>query len=176
MTVLSGDMWEPSWESLFLERWTELILRCITTVKYKIKLNGNLTSEFTPSRDIQQGDPLSPYIYVICAQGFSSLLNGLCAQKLIKGLRMANRGPIISHLFFGNDSLILFKADPYSCLNVKEAITTYEDASGQLINFDKSALTFSPNTLHLNQTRVKQILGIKESKGHNLYLGAPSFS
>lgn len=143
---------------------------------YKIKLNGNLSREFKSSRGIRQGDPLSPYIFVICAQGFSYLLNGLSSQKLIKGLRLANRGPIISHLFFADDSLILFKADPYSCINIKESLSTYEEASGQMINFDKSALTFSPNTIPLNQARVKQILGIRECRGHDLYLGAPSFS
>lgn len=52
----------------------------------------------------------------------------------------------------------------------------YELAFGQVINYDKSTLSFSPKTLKVNQDRVNQHLKIKESKRHELYLGAPSFS
>lgn len=83
---------------------------------------------------------------------------------------------MITHLFFADDSLLFFKADQESCRNIKECFDMYEGASGQLINYEKSALTFSPCTRKINQQRVKQYLRIKESKSHELYLGAPSFS
>lgn len=70
---------------------------------------------------------------------------------------MASRGPTISHLFFGDDSLMFFKADPDSCKAVKECLEHYEIASGHVINFEKSALSFSPETMPINQDRVKQV-------------------
>lgn len=160
----------------FSSKWTELIMRCIKTVKYRVRVNGNLTKPFSPTRGIRQGDPLSPYIFVICAQGLSSLLKGCNSMGLIKGLKMASRGPTITHLFFADDSLIFFKADPNSCVHVKESLESYEAASGQVINLDKSALSFSPNTAGGNQQRVKEILRIRVSRSHELYLGVPSFS
>lgn len=86
------------------------------------------------------------------------------------------RGPTITHLFFADDSLVLFKADDASCRGVKECLSYYERALEQVINYDKSALIFSPNTRSSNQQRVKQYLNMKESRSHELYLGAPSFS
>lgn len=160
----------------FSSRWINLIMRCIKSVSYAFKVNGTLTEKISPSRGLRQGDPLSPYIFVICAQFLSSLLKGYQSQGLIKALKMANKGPTISHLFFADDIIVFFKADPHSCRNIKECLDYYEKASGQLINYDKSALSFSPCTLNSNQERVKQLLQIRESKSHELYLRAPSFS
>lgn len=160
----------------FSRRWTDLILNCMSSVSYRIKLNGELSRQIRPTRGIRQGDPLSPYIFVICAQGLSSLITGNKVQGTLKGLKLASRGPEITHLFFADDSLVFFKADPFSCCTVKECLVEYEAASGQVINYDKSALSFSPYTLPCNQDRVKQVLKIRMSRSHQLYLGAPSFS
>lgn len=160
----------------FSNKWTKLVLRCVSSVSYKIKINGQLTSGFSPSRGIRQGDPLSLYIFVICAQGLSSLLKVFNHLGWIKRLKMASRGLTITNLFFADDNLLFFKADPISCKYVKERLDIYEQASGQVINFEKSALSFSQSTLSSNQDRVKQILRIRESRRHKLYLGMPSFS
>ncbi|WP_178121759.1 reverse transcriptase domain-containing protein, partial [Pseudomonas sp. FSL R10-2172] len=60
----------------FEERWIDLIMTCVSTVSYKIKVNGELTEEIVPTRGLRQGDPLSPYLFLICAEAFSGLLNG----------------------------------------------------------------------------------------------------
>lgn len=153
-------------------------MRCVKLVSYAFKVNGELTGKVYPARGLRQGDPLLPYLFILCTctQGFSALLKAYHAEGLFKGVRMARRGPIITHLFFTDDSLIFFKADAISCRNIKECLEIYELASSQVINFDKSALTFSPYTLRINQERVKHILKIKVSRCHELYLGAPSFS
>lgn len=153
----------------FSRKWTKLILRCVTSVSYRIKFNGETidtiiretTDTIIPSRGIRQGDPLSPYLFVIVAQGLSSLLKSYCAQGKIKGLKMANRGLTITHFFFADDSLVFFKADSDSCKAVKKCLEYYEKVSGQVINFEKSALSFSPVTLSINQKRVKQVLKIR---------------
>lgn len=160
----------------FSPKWIDLILRCISSVSYTFTFNGSYTKRIYPTRGLRQGDPLSPYIFVICAQGLSSLINGFQTQCLIKGVRMAFRGPTISHLFFADDGIIFFKADASTCRNIRECLESYEKALGQVINFDKSALTFSPQTKTLNQERVKHFLQIRESRSRELYLGAPSFS
>lgn len=59
----------------FHERWVSLIMKCVSTVSYQVWVNGELTNEIIPTRGLSQGDPLSPYLFLICAEGFSSLLN-----------------------------------------------------------------------------------------------------
>lgn len=160
----------------FSGKWINLILQCVKTVSYRIKINGKLSEIIVPSRGIRQGDPFSPYLFVIVAQGLSSLLEGYVSLEKIKGLKMASMGPCISYLFFADDSFLMFKADPVSCTSIKECLECYEVASGQVINFENSALSFSPETLPINQERVKQILRIRQSRSHDMYLGVPSFS
>lgn len=139
----------------FSNKWINLLLRCVKLVNYAFKINCKVSGKVIPSRGLRQGDPLSPYLFVLCTQGFSSILRCHNTQGLIKGLRIARRGPTITHLFFADDSLVFFKADAKSSRNLKECLDLYEQASGQVINYDKSALTFSPNTVRLNQERTK---------------------
>ncbi|KAK6153718.1 hypothetical protein DH2020_013357 [Rehmannia glutinosa] len=57
----------------FAKEWIGLVMRCVRLV-YSIFINGSPTDCFTPTRGIRQGDPLSPYLFLLCAEGFSSLL------------------------------------------------------------------------------------------------------
>ena len=59
----------------FARRWVDIIITCVTTVSYRIKINGELTQEILPGCGLRPGDPLSPYLFLICAEGFSALLN-----------------------------------------------------------------------------------------------------
>lgn len=72
-----------------------------------------------PTRGLRQGDPLSPYLFVLCSQGLSSFFNYKAAQTHIQGIRISRGSLTITHLFFANDSLIFFKANKHNCNMIK---------------------------------------------------------
>ncbi|CAL8078165.1 unnamed protein product [Prunus armeniaca] len=81
--------------------------KCIKSVRYQAILNGELTERFSPSAGIRQGDPLSPYIFVLCMEKLSHIINDHVSSGTWKSIKVARSGPAISHLFFVDD-LILF--------------------------------------------------------------------
>ena len=90
----------------FHEKWISIVMRCVSSVKYAIWINGQSYGQIRPTQGLRQGDPLSPYLFIICAEGLSALLHCAAQRKAIRGVVASSRGPRISHLYFANDSLV----------------------------------------------------------------------
>lgn len=73
--------------------WINLLMKCVKSVRYSININGRVIGDITPSRGLRQGDPLSPYTFVLCSQGLSFTLEESRANKGLQGIRwlMADR-------------------------------------------------------------------------------------
>lgn len=156
----------------FHRRFMELIMKCVRTVKYHIKINGDLTEEVLPERGLRQGDPLSPYLFLLCAEAFSCLLTKAEQNNLIQGIKVCPNAPSIS-LLFADDSLILFKANKESAEQIQRILQVYEASTGQTINKDKSAAFFSANVQAKDKKDVMCILGIEKEALNERYLGMP---
>ncbi|KAL5576147.1 hypothetical protein UlMin_017846 [Ulmus minor] len=70
----------------------------------------------------------------------------------------------------------LINARSEECAQLRCCLLLYSKASGQLINFEKSALSFSPNTSGASKREICSLFGISQVEGHDLYLGLPTFS
>lgn len=86
-------------------------MSCVSSVSFSVLINGSPYGSFQASRGIRQGDPLSPYLFILCADVLSSLISNAQSEKRIQGIRVSNRGPYVSHLLFADDSLFFVKAD-----------------------------------------------------------------
>lgn len=67
----------------FHEKWIQLIMKCITTVSYYVIINGVVQGSIFPTRGLRQGDPLSPYLFLLYADGFSSLINEAIKNQML---------------------------------------------------------------------------------------------
>ncbi|XP_019168841.1 PREDICTED: uncharacterized protein LOC109164747 [Ipomoea nil] len=158
----------------FDAKWIQLIMMCIQAVQYRVLVNGRPTEVIVPSRGLRQGDPLSPYLFNICAERLSLLLQDSQAKGRIHGCRVARGAPPISHLFFVDDSLLFFKANLQETQEVKRCLSVYETFSGQAVNFHKSSVSFSRNTQEEMRDLVSGTLTVAQAEDFGKYLGLPS--
>lgn len=158
----------------FQEDLVDLVMRCVTTATFSTLVNGRPTGHIIPQRGIRQGCPLSPYLFLICSEGLSCLLNNAEANRHITGIKVARTAPSISHLLFADDCLIFTKALPEEANRLKLILESYERASGQCINYHKLKLTFSPNTNEEMKRSIQRICRIEVVSCHEKYLGLPT--
>ena len=111
-------------------KWRNLVGCCIRSVSFSIMVNGEPRGFFHPSRGLCQGDPLSPYLFLLCAKGFHSLIQQAVDNGEICGVSLCKEGPKITHLFFVDDSMLFCRANDIDCQTVMNILTKYEDASG----------------------------------------------
>lgn len=97
----------------------------------------------------------------------------LCARGLSAAILELERQHLITHLLFADDSLLFFRATLEDCAGVRHCLNLYEKASGQLINYENSGLSFSPNSSADMIDAIKTMLSIPVVHEHELYLGLP---
>nr|AAD32950.1 putative non-LTR retroelement reverse transcriptase [Arabidopsis thaliana] len=159
----------------FSEKWCNWIMTCITTTTYSILINGQPVRRIIPKRGIRQGDPISPYLYLLCTEGLSALIQASIKAKQLHGFKASRNGPAISHLLFAHDSLVFCKATLEECMTLVNVLKLYEKASGQAVNFQKSAILFGKGLDFRTSEQLSQLLGIYKTEGFGRYLGLPEF-
>ena len=89
----------------FEDHWIQLIYGCISSVSYPILVNGEPHGDIKPTRGLRQGDPLSPYLFLLVSEGLNGLIQQAMVVGDIRGFSLCHNGPQISHLFFTDDTL-----------------------------------------------------------------------
>jgi hypothetical protein len=158
----------------FHDNFVDLLMACVLSVKYKIRFNNQETESFTPSRGLRQGDPLSPYLFLVCAEGLSSLLAHREEVRGIEGVRVCRNAPSVSHLLFADDSLIFMKADMINATSLRHVLDQYYASSGQMVSQAKCSIFFSPNMDPNIRAGVCTKLNIMTEAIYDKYLGFPA--
>jgi len=143
----------------FHEKWISLMMMCVTTVCYSVLINGEPKGTIRPSRGIRQRDPISPYLFLLCAEGLSAMFRREENKGRIRGISVCRKAPQVSHLMFVNDCIIFCNATREEGARVLQILEDYEKNSGQKLNKDKTSLFFSKNTSSETREAIKGMFG-----------------
>jgi len=144
----------------FETKWVQLIMVCVRSAHYSVLVNGNPVGDIRLSKGIRQGDPISPYLFLICAEVLSSLLTQAEQKGIITGVPTSPKGPKISHLFFADDSILFCKSNSVEWRWLLKILGIYEAGSGQKLNLEKTAIFFSRNTSLSRRAEILNLSGL----------------
>ena len=108
----------------------DLIMSYISLVSTSLLFNGGALEPFLPTRGIRQGDPLSPYIFIMCMDYLGQLIQEMCEDKSWIPVKASQRGSAFSHLFFTDDLVLFAKANMENCLVIREVLDEFCSLSG----------------------------------------------
>lgn len=152
--------------------WVNLVMKCITSASFSILINGEQKGLFEASRGLRQGDPISPYLFLLVTEGLSNLIQGAKSKGLISSISCLN-GPVISHLLFVDDSIIFCDAREEELVYIKIVLNCFELASGEKINYSKSTIMFSKKVTRDKRIFLSSILEVNNVEDFGKYLGVP---
>lgn len=132
----------------FPATWIARVMHCVTTVKYSFLINGEASDVVVPKRGLRQGVPLSPYLFLLCAEGLGALIKKAHSNNLIHGVSLSRNAPIITHLFFADDSMVFTRANVREAEVILGVLKDYESLSGQMVNHDKCEVSYSKRLSH----------------------------
>ena len=121
-------------------------MACVTTVSFKVLINGGKSDQFKPNKGVRQGDPLSSYVFILAQEVLSRLLDREFHLKKISGDKANLNGPAITHVMYADDIVLFSKATRMEAKAINECLDMYCKWLGQCINRSKSDIYFSKHT------------------------------
>ena len=158
----------------FGSKWIRWNNGCISTASFSVLINGSPSGFFQSSRGLRQGDPLSPYLFVIGMEALSCLLKRDVEGNFISGCRFGGRDGgeiVVSHLLYFDDTIIFCEANPEQLMYLKWTLMWFETFSGLKINLNKSEIISLGRVDNMEELAAE--LGCGVGSLPNKYLGLP---
>ncbi|GKC08592.1 RNA-directed DNA polymerase, eukaryota, partial [Tanacetum coccineum] len=121
-------------------KWRSWISGCLDSAKGSILVNGSPTPEFHFQKGLKQGDPLSPFLFILVMESLHLSFFRVLEAGLFKGINI-NNSLSISHLFYADDAIFVGKWNTSNIKTIVNVLNYFHMASGLKINLYKSKLT-----------------------------------
>ncbi|WJX44074.1 hypothetical protein P8452_31099 [Trifolium repens] len=158
----------------FSNQWINWMMLCVSSVNYSVLVNFEKVGPIYPGRGLRQGDPLSPYLFILVTEGLTALVKQAVARGDLHGVRICRGAPEVSHLLFADDCFLFCRSTLAEANHLMNILKTYEHATGQEINLTKSEVFFNRNLSLAAQEDLSRIMGVRHVLGTGNYLGLPS--
>ena len=113
---------------MFIRNYKECnaLWRSMQSVRMNYMDASKTLDPFTPTRGIRQGDPLSPYLFILCIDFLGQLIESKCAENAQDPVKSSKSGLAFSYLFFVDDLVLFVKAN-------KKKLLLYSQCVGQVL-------------------------------------------
>ncbi|GKD33697.1 putative RNA-directed DNA polymerase, eukaryota, reverse transcriptase zinc-binding domain protein [Tanacetum coccineum] len=156
----------------FGQKWCKWIDVCLQTSSISVLVNGSPTEEFKMSRGIRQGDPLSPFLFLIVAKGINVVVNKAINNDVLKGITVERDRVVVSHLQYADDTIFFCDWSRNNGRNLMWLLKRFEKASGLRINLSKSML-YGVGVSEVEVKEMAHMLKCRPGKLPFMYLGLP---
>ncbi|KAG8373235.1 hypothetical protein BUALT_Bualt11G0002600 [Buddleja alternifolia] len=151
----------------------EFIIFCVKCVKPRVLWNGKPFPSISPSYGLSQGDPLSPYLFVICVGCLSYLIEHSVEEGTWKPISVCRGGPKLSHVFVADDLIFLAQETRDNAINIDKLMGEFCACFSLKVNKNKSRIFFSRSTRHGLSRSIAKILDFSCTMDLGKYLGVP---
>ncbi|CAH9114746.1 unnamed protein product, partial [Cuscuta epithymum] len=155
----------------FSKGFVNLVMKHLQATHFSVLINGCPKGYFQPHRGVKQGDPLSPYLFILATEALSRGLKDLVTTKKIKPYWIGPNGIAVTHLCYADDILIFLNGEARSIHNFNKFLELYQRASGQAVNFDKSNFCCGKTSL-ARIRNMERLLGMTKISLPMKYLGS----
>jgi len=156
----------------FCNEWIEWVMNITSSAFFSIMINGAPSQPFNSSRGIRQGDPLSPYLFILMAEGLGRTIRAFHQNQSIRGIKLFQDLEAHTHQQFVDDTMLMGHASVQEAKSLKAILDLFSQASGLDINVEKSQIFFF-NTPGITKRNILRIMGYQGSSLPSKYLGAP---
>ncbi|XP_071714290.1 uncharacterized protein [Rutidosis leptorrhynchoides] len=153
-------------------KWRKWILACLKSASISILVNGSPTNEFSLGRGVRQGDPLSPFLFILASEGLNILTKVALGKGLFKGIELGNDKVLISHLQYADDTMFFGEWSHLNACNLMNLLKCFELTSGLKINFHKSCV-YRIGIDHGELEMLSHHMGCQVGRFPFVYLGLP---
>ncbi|XP_071725850.1 uncharacterized mitochondrial protein AtMg01250-like [Rutidosis leptorrhynchoides] len=124
----------------FRDKWRKWIITCLKPASISILVNGSPTSKFNLEREVRQGDPLPPFLFILAAEGLNVLTKQAVEAKRFLGVEVGGDKIPISHLQYADDTIFFGSWSERNIQNLMKLLKCFELTSGLKVNFHKTNL------------------------------------
>ncbi|XP_071715315.1 uncharacterized protein [Rutidosis leptorrhynchoides] len=156
----------------FGSKWIKWISSCLMSASISILINGSPTDEFLLGRGVRQGDPLSPFLFILAAEGLNILTKAAIDRGLFKGVEVGEDKVLVSHLKYADDTIFFGEWRRSNALNLRSLLKCFELSSGLKVNFQKSCL-YGVGVDFEEVSRTARHIGCNVGKFPFIYVGLP---
>ncbi|XP_071713248.1 uncharacterized protein [Rutidosis leptorrhynchoides] len=156
----------------FRNKWRDWILTCMKLASISVLVNGSPTNEFSLGRGFRQGDPLSPFLFILAPEVLNIMTKSATESDCFKGVEIGKDKVSISHLQYADDTIFIGEWSKRNVYNLQKLLKCFELASGLKVNFQKSFL-YGVGVGIDELNHVAKRIGCQVGKFPFTYLGIP---